>query len=915
MPKMPDKSQLSAPASGRTGRDMVSAGEVDGSAVGQGLKSLGQGVATVARGLQIQGEKREREDDALDLIKAENAQRRALFDTERALDADGDYQTHQKRYTESAAAGTDQAAGLIRNPAVREKWRLKADNDILGGAERMANRASQFQKQDRAVSLESELEAAKTEYTRQNASPEERAAILKHTEESIELARRSGIIPPAAAQKLRQHYVTGAMEEEAEVRLKTDPEGMRRALLGKDGAKGEVEPGNIDLSRRPIVRNADGSISTLKSMSFEQDGREILVPTIGPDGREMTGEEAIDRYRKTGEHLGVFSSPEDATAYGKRLSERMARGFMPAKGAGAEAISIRLETGKTDPLQGVGQIAADSGGSTSYGNFGLNTGGSAQEFAKEYGNALGLSGKPGTAEFNKSWKAVAAADPQGLHAAEMDWHAKNIAGPLRGALTEAGVPDALADDPRVQAYFADRSIQQGPGSTVNHAGRIATALRAGGGDVSKFLREMTEQDRANLKSDFPTALRTGKYSKSGNDTRTYGRLNMALAMGEDAPRADIGADGEYGALSPLKRAELLSKAETATRQRFEGQREQLKQQLDDDVASMRETGVSTNPELDLAKRVLEPNQVNRYFINKLEAQMEHKAVADLPALSNDQLVSRLNELAPVAGEDFFEAKQKIYDKARRRSEELFEQRDTDPARSVSDLPEVRAAAQALAAAPDDTAARLELSRARIDAQAKVGVPESRRSPITKAEARTLMAPIRGLESKQLSDAVERVIGTLEQQYGPYANAAGVAAVEQIVQNREVADRVHSLLKKQFNGDTIFGETSIGVPSSAALARQLDHLNESGLADRAFSGFGRSPSEGSFPKQYGDRLGDDAPMMPAQGDPFAAFGTRKPPQTAIDALKGNPALAGQFNEFYGPSAAEAILAEPPTPPPG
>jgi hypothetical protein len=88
--------------------------------------------------------------------------------------------------------------------------------------------------------------------------------------------------------------------------------------------KGQVEPGNINLHDRPKVLNEDGSISTVRSMSFEENGKEILVPTVSEDGRIMEDEEAIDQYHKTGRHLGKFSNPEDATAYAKKLHEDQA---------------------------------------------------------------------------------------------------------------------------------------------------------------------------------------------------------------------------------------------------------------------------------------------------------------------------------------------------------------------------------------------------------------------------------------------------------------------------------------------------------------------------------------------------------------------------------------------------------------
>jgi hypothetical protein len=84
-------------------------------------------------------------------------------------------------------------------------------------------------------------------------------------------------------------------------------------------ASGMVEPGNIDLTKRPRVQNADGSVSTVRSMGVNIDGKEVLVPTVSDDGRIMSDQEAIDTYRRTGRHLGKFSSPAAADAYAQNL--------------------------------------------------------------------------------------------------------------------------------------------------------------------------------------------------------------------------------------------------------------------------------------------------------------------------------------------------------------------------------------------------------------------------------------------------------------------------------------------------------------------------------------------------------------------------------------------------------------------
>lgn len=82
-----------------------------------------------------------------------------------------------------------------------------------------------------------------------------------------------------------------------------------------------VEVGNIDLAKRPVVKNPDGTVSTVRTIGVNIDGVETLIPTVSDDGRILSDDEAVAVYRKTGQHLGKFDNPDDASVFAEKLHQ------------------------------------------------------------------------------------------------------------------------------------------------------------------------------------------------------------------------------------------------------------------------------------------------------------------------------------------------------------------------------------------------------------------------------------------------------------------------------------------------------------------------------------------------------------------------------------------------------------------
>lgn len=123
---------------------------------------------------------------------------------------------------------------------------------------------------------------------------------------------------------LKPFSITNSKDKSTEV---TKPTVEKTEPVKKNETKNEVTKpnygkGNIDLNNRPVLKNSDGTISTVDSISFNENGKEILIPTIINDNgvaKKLSDKDAIDYYHKTGEYLGKFDTIDESNAYAEQL--------------------------------------------------------------------------------------------------------------------------------------------------------------------------------------------------------------------------------------------------------------------------------------------------------------------------------------------------------------------------------------------------------------------------------------------------------------------------------------------------------------------------------------------------------------------------------------------------------------------
>lgn len=260
-------------------------------------------------------------------------------------------------------------------------------------------------------------------------------------------------------------YQEGSSQGKASGRIKiTKIERPQTAAKQKwtVGNIGQYGAGNIDLYDRQQYRNANGSISTVDSTSYNIDGQEVLLPTVwnrnGTPYHSSNDEEILQRYRDTGEYLGKFSTVEEANDYAEKLhleqQERYPSSSLPAERGSKHKSGKEISQSIVRNEDAAKRIGATVRGTAQ--NLGANASGflaalvaAAEEMDKEYRDAKEKAGVT-------------------THADEMNPYPKTNEEITRGNRAGIDLLEGIADTQRAKAAENIRTAKEGLGT----AGRV-----------------------------------------------------------------------------------------------------------------------------------------------------------------------------------------------------------------------------------------------------------------------------------------------------------------------------------------------------------------------------------------------------------------------------------------------------------
>ncbi len=344
MPRMPTAEDL-----GRVrlqSRDVIS-GPRD--AIGPAVAGVGQEVSRVAKA-------RREENEALDLVRATADWNTRILNERAQYDygVDQNYGTWGKRFDAAAPRHADAASSLIRDPVLRQKFRIQTDDDITRHSLSVADAARTLDRGKRSAEAVAGIDANLRAATMPGVDDKSSERIIRDITASITKLTDVGVFTPEQELEVRAKVLKNYTNIKAGRLVQEDPETALRHLTG---AANEVYYSKLDRKEGRGKNMTEGATAEGK-YQFTKGTWAIVMkdhPELG-----LTADGRTDRYQP---ERAVRAFTQDnmkiLKAAGMPVSEKTLRlaHFFGAEGAikalkappGADAATLFTGPAKFNP--------------------------------------------------------------------------------------------------------------------------------------------------------------------------------------------------------------------------------------------------------------------------------------------------------------------------------------------------------------------------------------------------------------------------------------------------------------------------------------------------------------------------------------------------------------------------------------
>lgn len=242
-------------------------------------------------------EEEARRQNASELIQAEAKDAELRGDLQRRILENPDYSSHEQMFKEGAARITDETSKMISSPYARDQWIARSRIKNESALRPIFSDARRLLHQDQAVDLRDSLDAHMNIIRDPDSSPESVRSAYHSIEQSVDLARRTGLVSPLRARRYADRYLQEADQYRAhhQMNIGQDYEDFKRDLWGGKSERSD---------KADRFSSQVNSAINEKAAAYGQDPRTVEMIV----GFESSG----DPKSRAGSHKGLMNLSESA---------------------------------------------------------------------------------------------------------------------------------------------------------------------------------------------------------------------------------------------------------------------------------------------------------------------------------------------------------------------------------------------------------------------------------------------------------------------------------------------------------------------------------------------------------------------------------------------------------------------------